>query len=241
MGKVGSSTIKNSLECISISALHIHRYFFNSYETKGGTLTFLRKIKSRLLYNYYIKQKDVKVITLFRDPLLRNISSFFQNLERYFSKKQLHSLNFNLLREKFNTLERIHKTPNDWFFSEFLKKTGINILNFPFDKEAGYVIIKHKNVEYFICTLEMLNSLDTKIANFINNEDFRLLNENQGHVKWYSGLYNEFKTKYSPTKDMLKMLYDSRITKYFYDSDTINKFKKNWMRSSSLRRKNQKV
>ena len=171
----------------------------------------------------------------------RNISSFFQNLEEYFNKKQLNSLNFYLLREKFNSLERIHKTPNEWFFSEFLRKTGINILNFPFDKENGYIIIKHRSVEYFVCTLEMLNSLDAKIANLINNEDFRLINENQGHVKWYSDLYNEFKIQYSPSEYMLGMLYDSEITRYFYDSDTINRFKNSWTIPSSLRKQNQNI
>lgn len=228
MGKVGSSTIKNSLKHLGVPTLHIHRYYFDSFETNEGLLALLRKIKMRFLYNYYIKNKNAKVITLFRDPLSRNISSFFQNLNFYFKRNQLINLDFNMLRDKFNKLERIHKTPNDWFFSEFLKKTGIDILKHQFDKNKGYIVIKHKKVEYFICTLESLNSLECVIADFIRNKDFRLINENEGHAKWYSNLYNEFKIRYSPSKEMIEALYHCKTTNYFYDKDSINNFKAKW-------------
>ena len=76
MGKVGSSTLEYSINSIFSPTLHIHRYFFDSHETRGSFFQYyLKRIKHRILFNYYLKNPNVRIITLYRDPLSRNISS----------------------------------------------------------------------------------------------------------------------------------------------------------------------
>ena len=121
MGKVGSSTLKESLAQKNISALHIHRYYFSNNEKPINLRRLIHKLKSNFTFNKLIKKEKIKIITLYRDPLSRNISSFFQNLDVYFTKSEMENLTFKKLENKFNSASNLIETPSNWFDIEFNK------------------------------------------------------------------------------------------------------------------------
>ena len=230
MGKVGSSSIKYSLEKSKLNPLHIHRYYITNIETSIGINPRLlfSMYRKKIFFFYLIKFKKVKIISFYRDPIKRNISSFFQNLKFYFSKNELKKIQYNDLEKKFNQLSNIHQTPNLWFHSEFNSSLNLDIFNHTFNKEKGFKIIKEKNIEIFICRTDKINLLSKELGAFLEIDNFEIINTNIGSQKWYKDLYLEFKENYVPSKEMINFLYDSDTCNYFFTINEINEMKNIW-------------
>lgn len=232
MGKVGSSTLKNSLEENNIPALHIHRYFFKNTERPNTLKLLPHKLKNRVIFNRFLKGDKVKIITFYRDPLSRNISSFFQNLDVYFKTSEFENLDYKILEERFNKAINLHDTPNNWFDLEFKNKLNIDVFKHPFNKQKGYTLISKGNIEVFLCVTNKINHLETELGDFLELDNFKLNNSNIGDKKWYKDLYIEFKERYKPTTKMLDTLYDSNTINHFYNDDEINRMKSRWLQSN---------
>lgn len=231
MGKVGSSTLKHSLNMFNVDNMHVHRFYFSDKERPLSIKDKLQKFKHNFLMNKFLSNKDqeFKIITFYRDPLSRNISSFFQNLEYYFKPQELKNLNYETLVEKFNKSYQIHETPNNWFDLEFKRKTGIDVFKHPFDKEKGYSVITKGHVSVFLCTTNNINNLESELGEFLEIPDFKIHNDNVGDQKWYKDLYAEFKKNYQPSKEMVNSLYDSATIHHFFSNEKIHKLKNKWL------------
>jgi len=229
MGKVGSSSLKGTLNHYKFKSLHIHRYFWTNNERPVSLMPFLLKLKQNRILKKLLKAEKVKVITFYRDPLPRNISSFFQNLDIYFSKKERKNLSYEILKHKFNSSFRFHDTPNNWFDLELKRKLNLDIFEIPFDKEKGFVIIKKGSVEVFVCITNKLNTLENELAEFLEVDEFKLLSKNIGEEKWYRKHYKEFREKYKPTQEMLDQLYKSKTINYFFTPNQIETLRNKWL------------
>lgn len=231
MGKVGSSTLKESLSKKNINALHIHRYYFCNNEKPIRLRRLIHKIKSNLIFNSIIKREKAKIITFYRNPLDRNISSFFQNLDIYFSKREFKNLSYKQLEEKFNNASKLFETPTTWFDVEFNKRLEVDIFNYPINKDKGYTIFSKGNIDFFVCTTENINNLEKEFGQFLGITNFKLINKNIGSKKWYYKLYKEFKENYTPPSEMLNKLYNSKTIHHFYTDEEIKVFKDKYMRT----------
>ena len=229
MGKVGSISIRDSLRQFHLNPLHLHRYYWTNNERNLSPRHLFWKTKYNITLDSYLKKDKVKIITIFRDPLSRNISSYFENLDVYFSKKEMKHLDFDTLKDTFNNDFRFHITPNTWFDQELYRKTGINIFDKAFQQTEGYVTIEKENISLFACTTDKINALEKELGEFLNISNFKIQHENSGTDKWYSDLYKEFKNRYKPSEDMLNLLYDSDTIKYFYSAKSINKLRSKWL------------
>ncbi len=231
MGKVGSSTLKHSLNKFNVDNMHVHRFYFSHKERPLSIKDRLQKLKHNYLMNKFLnnKKQEFKIITFYRDPLPRNISSFFQNLEYYFTSKELAHLDYETLVKAFNNSNQIHETPNNWFDLEFKRKTGIDIFKHPFDKEKGYSVIKNGHVSVFVCTTNNINNLESELGAFLDIPKFKIYNDNVGDQKWYKDLYAEFKKNYQPSKAMIDSLYNSNTIHHFYSENEIHKLKNKWL------------
>jgi hypothetical protein len=96
MGKVGSSTVRRSLEAVKLDMPIYHTHFLtenllNLYEKKRRILfgTERESELKRIWLNQYLKKQILKrtggrkwrIISLVREPIARNISGFFETLE----------------------------------------------------------------------------------------------------------------------------------------------------------------
>ena len=113
---------------------------------------------------------------------------------------------------------------------EVYKYLGINIYEYPFDKEKGYLIIEKGNIKLLILKLEKLNECVQVIRQFTGAGNFELAKENSSNDYWYKPIYDNFKKDFIPNREYLNKLYKSKFMQYFYSDSEIEAFYKKWLR-----------
>jgi len=135
MGKVGSSTVYETLKLAGIknSIYHIHylskrriRNAINTYNSLEYSLVPMHLRRSKILVEKIdIQNEKIKVITLTREPVGRIMSEFFQNIY-YFSPETLtnkNEIDFTAAFEKVNDRILSYDINDEeaatWFDKEF--------------------------------------------------------------------------------------------------------------------------
>lgn len=252
MGKVASTSIYESLKTLNLEG---HSFYHTHYLSDSGfrrSENFYREnyhrikaIHPELMHSFYIRKnlsrfinsnEKIKVITLVRDPVAKNVSSFFQNLEYLFDlslskKKQMDGIENSLERLRGLFLERFpgHRVPLEWFDSELKSVFGIDVFKAPFPMKKGYWIYEDEHTDILLLKLEKLNEvIEEAFEEFLKIKKFRLKAENVGENKKYAQLYKEFKGVVSLPEDYLDEMYSSKYVRHFYSCDEIDSFRKKW-------------
>lgn len=239
MAKVGSLSVYFSLKkrLKKNSVFHIHS--LNEVEVKDGVkMCFDNNIypgskSSVFLINSQIikKQKRIEVISLFRDPIERNISSFFDAFELYTSIKPENYQGSiqDLLKIYHKKLP--HNYPIKWFEKHFFEGVNVNVYDYDFNKWNGHQIIKKGNVEILLMNSYLNDSLKEKIIkDFCGLEYFKLKNENISLNKDYADIYKAFKDEVKFDKIYLDTLYKSKYAMHFFtEAYRLNQIKK-WIK-----------
>src|SRR5262245_58222199 len=177
MGKVGSATIRSSLEASPevqsrYSIYHVHflglerlLYEENLYKKAakrytGDPATVVEKFPGYVWSGQYLaksirsqsEKRQWTVITLVREPISRNVSSFFYNLDfllSYNFRSRLESMGKEAVLEDLKSLfrksvlekgalERFDANPLTWFDSELKFVFGIDVYSTRFPADKGY-------------------------------------------------------------------------------------------------------
>lgn len=237
MAKVGSLSVYFSLKKWMSKNTIFHIHSLNEEEVKKGIqLCFKNNIypgsKSPIfLINRKVinKGKPFKIICLFRDPLERNISAFFDAFKLHtgeIPKDYKGEMNgfLALYYKKLN-----HMYPINWFEKQFFEATGINIYDYSFNKEKGYQIVKIESIEVLIVNSNVADSKkEDLIRDFCELKYFKLKNRNVSTSKEYADYYKEFKEKARFSKEYLNKLYGSNYAKHFFTDKHIENQKEKW-------------
>ena len=211
-GKTGGSTLHESLK----NSLHVHcdRDLWN----KDSKLEkYNIGIKDLIDYTYNKNKKKVFVISSYRDPISRTISSFFENYE------------FNV-RKKNATLKEQLAVFNDNFFVQYeeyhpcLNKQdlfGLDIYKKPFDTEKGYTLYENDTIKLLLLKFDIINKWKDIIHLYLDEDskrDFTYKQSNFSPEKWYSSTYKIFKNNFYTTNHLLnlKILNNSPLLDYIY-------------------------
>lgn len=236
MGKVGSSSIVGSLSDV----LQIHtwsgeqpiKYFSSRYNgsVKGWVISYFKwRLKSHLAKKHITKSKmkgnRVKMIIGVREPVSRNLSAYFQTLN---ASRLENSVDLEI--ENFFTYTP-HLSGVFWFDVELKREFDIDIYKQEFDKEAGYIILQHENLDIFIYQFEKLATLKKQLSAFLEKDDFELLLENVAGNKPTGARYKEVKDKIKFNSEYLNLLYGSKYMKHFYSEEDITNFKQKWLQN----------
>lgn len=196
------------------------------------TITEISQNKQFYYYSfrdYVSSSKDcVKIITLIRKPLERNISAMFQNLENYLfvSPPEYNETIIEYLIRIFNK-DFTKDFFRNWFKGEFERSTGINILKYPFDKEKGYTHIRHGNFDVLAIRAENLNDCEKIIGNFVEVDNFNLISTNYSKHRWHAEIYKKFKEEYIPSKELIDTFIKSKYVRHFYtEKELMNYYEK---------------
>lgn len=187
-------------------------------------------------------KKNIKIITMIRDPLAQNISHMFQyidslnyypdtnNLQKMFDDIYIHNtykdFNNEFLNLFFNDMR--YKNFEVWFDKEIKTALDIDVFEYNFDKEKGYANIHKDNINLLLVKLENLENLEKVIGEFVNVPNFTLGFYNNSAQKEYNMEYIKFKENFRVPKIYINKLYDSKYMKHFYSEREINYFKKRW-------------
>ncbi len=236
MGKVGSTSLEKSLNVYKIKPVfHVHRMNLENIskvhqEYLDKNLTPLDESLSARLYKDIVKKhRKAKFISLVREPISRNISAFFQNLDRFIgtSCEEADFVTEELVHIFIR--EYKHSVPLTWFDIEMKQVLDIDVYEYPFPKEKGYLSIKKGNFELLILKLEIDDSVMEKvIRKFLDIEDFNLIRSNSAKDKIYFRTYHDFLQTIKLPKAYIEILCNSKYTRHFYSEKEIKSIESKW-------------
>ncbi|GJQ58180.1 MAG: hypothetical protein SCALA701_09810 [Candidatus Scalindua sp.] len=263
MGKVGSRTIFNSLQRLQLDMpiYHTHgltqnyidekeirsKRYFGTDESDFIHLTV--PWKSQYLRNL-IKRgfdgKKCKVVTVVRDPIAVNISSFFERIDKVDFTESWRTYTIKSTKDEYEYKGRIddmeslkslffekcaHNESLTFLDNELKSVFGVDVFESEFPKSEGYRIYEGEQVDVLLIRLESLNDCAKKAFNeFLNIEDFTLVNINIGSEKDYAYLYQKFKELVVLPDTYIDKMYRSKYAQHFYSKEEIDRFITKWRR-----------
>lgn len=236
MGKVGSSTLQSSFETNYpfLPAFQIH--FLSDYwlKEKLPSMPEYYQVHLKWAKRFFDFRKAnpkhrLKIITLMREPVMRDVSDLFENGAEYFQTDDLNKVS----EEKI--LERLAKNDYDytlnWFENEFNAWTGIDIYSQPFQKEKGYSIWKFPDFDILCIQLEKLDDVIKEAMTEFSGFPFELADKaNSSENKSTKALYKNVVGKFRLSPEKAKAVYESKLVQHFYSEKEIEEFKKRWVK-----------
>jgi hypothetical protein len=238
MGKVGSAAIRDSLNAIGQENYQVHYLspkklsnLIDRHNKLGMKIPPHILRSQEVLSGNLLQQKSVKIITLIRDPVARNVSAFFQNLSSYFPGKAIEELDSEAMIETFIS-KYPHRISIDWFKGEFLPTTKIDICVNPIDKDLGNYVFESENLSALLLKVESNDETKLEaIQKFLDLPNtFELLKTNIGEEKSYAEKYKEFKSKIALPSTYLDEMYNSKLIQHFYTEENISQMRVKWER-----------
>jgi len=237
MAKVGSMSAYSSIKkqtnipCFHIHALNLEedrlmqQYCFDN-EMVPDSRSPIKFIQNKLI----IPKKKLNVITLFRNPVERNVSAFFDAFELYVGmpisqyKGGVEPL-IQLFHEKLPHLYAI-----DWFDQKFKRDTGIDVYDYEFNQEEGFQYLSKDNFTVLILNSALSNSIkEAQVGKFIQQDSFILKDVNITAESNRGPLYNEFKNTIRFSRIYLDSLLQSKYSQHFFTKDEIEETYNRWL------------
>lgn len=209
-GKVGSNTVYRSLKEYGKHSFHIH------------WLMGIENIREIL------QEKKAKIITMVRNPIEQWMSKLWHwnMLERQFVDQP---------DKDFDSIEEVLMDDGDlfsgqvyWFQDELEQATGIDIWDYPFDREQGYTIIEKDGIELLLLKCERLNELEGVIGTFAGIEDFKLRSSNVGEQKPYRFAYRDYKKGFRISRERFEKIFNDKRLCFFYTDTEIQDMRAKW-------------
>lgn len=263
MGKVGSTTVELALKESdlkreiyhfhtldpSIVSAHIderRRFLDTDREWSLRRAWLSEYISEQTIENQTKRKWDV--ITLVRDPVSRNVGTFFQHLdvcndsESSWSVRSIeYDFEIEFSREDLTPLvdlffERCrHDNALIFFEREFERLFGLDVYAEPFPKNRGFNTYSSEKLRLLLLRLEDLNqSGPSAVGDFLGVASIGLSNKNGASQKQYAQLYDAFKKNAILPTAYLDKMYTSRMARHFYTDEELDAFRGRWSRVSGL-------
>jgi hypothetical protein len=248
MGKVGSMTVYESL-IRAYRKLHqpvdiYHRHILCNFENAEAIIRkerpnpgpTLAEIEAGRELRRKIDESPTrrwKIITLVRDPIARNVGTFFQVLDEHIpnwqEKYSNGMLHVDEVQQAFFKVRSIHSEPVRWFDEQLLPVFGVDVFSESFPRETGYKIYNtDSRTPILLLRLEDLNRVGAlALQEFLGLKNIELINTNIGDEKEYAELYRLFKQKPLP-EDYIHEMYSTRYAQTFYTPADIAEFTLKW-------------
>lgn len=229
MGKVGSSTHRNTLQTLyHVYHLHTHEDFKLKYE--GVVRRTPRLADSQL-----------DLITIAREPVGRKISTFFQNLVDspypfgFKTREEVFEAGVEGLLERFHAWEDGVEEATEWYDKHFAPATGVRIYDHPFDRERGWSIVNAGQWRILLLRFSDVRSNHVEALNQFLSDRFdpsvqidELRSSNVSSVKWYAELMRDFRNRLAFDPDQLDRAYNSEYMRYFHTEKEIAEMRAMW-------------
>lgn len=235
MSKVGSSTVYKSLKKEGVGSVHVHfiarehwRRVAEMYSNNNTTLPS-HFHKGRLL-RYWINatQRQVRVVSLVRDPIARHVSGAFEigNVQGIPTNKSSEAL--RVLEDQLSALDEF-EYPFQWFAREIEPTFGVDVLSHPFNRKEGFGRITTDNVDILILRTEQLSTLvPTVLGDFVGED----LDVQRDRVRT-NQVYTTVKHQLCLSEPTVRRLYDHPWMHHFYTDQDIERFVERWTESQA--------
>ena len=219
--KVGSTTLVSSIRISAIEhfvVLHIHD------EACLKVLTGIKDvtINDLILYNSALGKK-VYVIDVYRSPIERKISTFFELIEFHFnnSEEEINNYSMEKIKNRFNNLF-LHIANEDYT----KEKYEISVPEI-FDFNKKYIYLQENNVHYIKLRLKdslLWGNILTKLL----GKEICIINDYESSQKKISNLYSNFKNSYKIPNNLLEEIKLDVNFNYYYNQQERNNYINEW-------------
>lgn len=220
--KVGSTTLVTSLR-ISLgpryNIIHIHD------EIMLSVLTGINNIKIIDIINFLSnKGKNVYVIDVYRTPIERKMSEYFEKLSPYhFNNTEENLLNYSIQRitDRFNKIFPYLEN-NDHYLDVY------NIENpLPFDFNKKYTLQQINETKYIklrLCDSQLWGS----ILSTIFNKEVVIIPDYKTEDKKIGILYKKFKDHYKLPKNYIEIIKQTKSFNFYYSESERKQYLELW-------------
>lgn len=245
MGKVGSTTIMDTLGPTPAGDRLFHVHYLSDQLDAVGDLHVRSGIlpePQHIFDSYALRdalerhpERRVKVISLVRDPVARQISDAFQNPE--FADRELRDASGQFdaqrvtayLNQRFSDPDFLWG-PRHWFDVEIKAVWDIDVYDKPF-ADDGLQIYSSARADLLVYRLEDLDTRRLRaLGPFLGFSPF-LVREVRGNVREESddaGVYAKVKSSVRLHRRVLEQVYDHRSCRYFYTPEMIGRMIDRW-------------
>ena len=193
----------------------------------GGSLADSKYRPLRHLHHLIHEEKrPLNVISLIREPISRNISQFFDDLDMHTGTPDAYrKLSISELRDIFLSLESLHKDSFEIFENSILVNFGIDVFSTPFP-ESGIATYSNDNIRLLVMRMEISdNDKAEALKSFLGLESFSLYRYNIAEKKNYAAIYRKFKDEVKLPPDYIDRVCKTRYFRHFYGTEYINTVK----------------
>lgn len=225
--KVGSTSIVSSFRLFGIDRIDIIHIHDEEMLRVLGKITDIT-INEIILFNKYLG-KDIYVINVYRSPIERKISTFFEKIGAYHFNAEDNEVN------TYNIVKVINRFNNifPWIGNgdHYIDKYNIKIPE-KFDFINKYVLVKENDIKYITLRLKDSNEWGNILTN-IFGFNIRTIKDYESSNKPIKDLYNRFKLNYRIPINLLNILQTDMYLNYYYSELEINSYYNEWLVKSS--------
>ena len=220
--KVGSTSLVSSIRISAshkFSVIHIHDEIMLHFFTGINSIT----INEIIQYNSYVG-KNVYVIDVYRTPIERKFSEFFEKISPY---------HFNNSEENINkySVKRITDRFNKVFPYLSLGDHYIDKYNIPipesFDNSNKFLNIKYNNVNYIKLRLKDSDKWGQILSKILGTEII-IINDYETNNKVIGKLYSRFKNEYKLPINYFEMIKNDKYLLFYYSEEERNNYLNIW-------------
>jgi hypothetical protein len=220
--KVGSTTLVSSLR-ISLgnlfNVIHIHD------DIMLNVLTGINSVTVNEIINY-ISQKGNKVfvIDVYRTPIERKMSEFFEKISPYHfnnSEENINNYSIKRVTDRFNKV-----FPYLALGDHFIEKFNILIPE-SFDNINNFLLIKNNNINYIKLRLKDSDKWG-KILSEILSTEIIIISDYETNNKIIGKLYSKFKNDYKIPSNFFEIIKNDKYLQFYYSEQERNSYLNLW-------------
>lgn len=250
MGRVGSTSVmvaaNQAYQALELNVPVYHNHYIAHYDQVIERASFdlqdysevrrdIEKVdmKNQVeLFNYLENRKPVKLISLVRDPVARNVSTFFYSMSLFVpdwrDRESQQPISAEELCRIFESKKFFIQTAFNWFDEQLKDGLGIDIYLVPFDKSRGWQVYKHGLVDLLVLRMEDLyRTGEDALRQFLRLPHLQMIKVNTGEERDAYELYRRFLT-HPISQEYLEMTYATKLARHFYTDDEREKFIQRW-------------
>ena len=226
--KVGSTTLVTSLRVSlgkSYNVIHLHD------ETMLKVLTGINDVTINDMIHYLANQgKNVFVIDVYRTPVERKMSEFFEKISPYHfnnSESNISQYSIDRIIHRFNKVFP-HIENGDNTFDKYKIDDPV-----PFDFNNKYTVQIINNIKYIklrLCDSDLWASMLSTIL----NSDIVIIPDYQTADKGIGELYTKFKNEYKLPSNYLERIKDDKYFNFYYSEMERKSYLMEWAQKSAV-------
>tara|TARA_B100000073_G_scaffold334137_1_gene326341 strand:+ start:2413 stop:3414 length:1002 start_codon:yes stop_codon:yes gene_type:complete len=226
--KVGSTSLVSSLRIFAnhiYNIIHIHDERMLKKFIGIGNISVIDLIH----YTKHVLEHEVYVINIFRQPIERKMSVFFEQIDYFHFNTTSNNINMyssNLLIKRFNNIFP-HIGIGDWFIDKYNINTPKS-----FDFKNKYLHVIDNNIHYI--TIRLIDSKEwSTILYNIFKVYLQIIPDNEGSNKNIHYAYSRFKNIYKMPKNFIDYLKNDKALKFYTSKDEYDNYFEKWTKKST--------